>query len=147
MSDEPPQTPPPTRKSTLFCQVCRHASLVDGDWRLRSAADGTVRYVCPECEHVIAERPSFGDEKATDGRGTDRDWDREEGAAAAVPSPATLFDPARWGVRSPFVAVWATYAGLGAPARAATVAYLSLVTYSAHLVTGRRVTPRNRRGG
>jgi hypothetical protein len=47
--------PPHDRKATLFCPDCDHASPIDGDWTVRTAA-GRRRIRCPECRRVIDRR-------------------------------------------------------------------------------------------
>jgi len=51
-------------KSTLFCPSCDHASPVDGDWRTRTRAEGTV-VSCPSCGADLTVR-------RTDRTGVDR---------------------------------------------------------------------------
>lgn len=50
---------PPTnssRKSTLFCPQCEHASRLDGDWDVRETARSLL-IRCPDCRTTIAARP------------------------------------------------------------------------------------------
>ena len=44
-------------KTVLFCPGCGHESPIDGDWSLGRTAD-RVRYGCPDCDRVVADRPS-----------------------------------------------------------------------------------------
>ncbi|WP_129113071.1 hypothetical protein [Halegenticoccus tardaugens] len=126
MTDESPRIHPATRKSTLFCQVCRHASLVNGDWRLRTETDGTVRYVCPACGHVVAERPAFEREAETDGEGRASESVAAGRSRPSAPVPLAGWtvgppdpgrwdaDPARWAVGVPStVALWTAWVGYG----------------------------------
>lgn len=52
----PDEHTPATRKSTLFCWGCDHASPVDGDWD-RWTRGHHLEYVCPVCETTIMKRP------------------------------------------------------------------------------------------
>ncbi|MFC4406305.1 hypothetical protein [Haloarchaeobius iranensis] len=47
------------RKATLFCGACDHESPVDGDWLRADRAGGTA-LVCPDCEHTLTVRRSYG---------------------------------------------------------------------------------------
>lgn len=43
------------QKGMLFCPVCGHESLIDGDWVVHERVTSLV-YCCPECENRITER-------------------------------------------------------------------------------------------
>jgi uncharacterized protein YlaI len=45
-------------KPTLFCPDCGHRSRSDGDWRVVESHSST-RYLCPDCEAELADRPAF----------------------------------------------------------------------------------------
>ena len=47
--------PDSSRKTTLFCPECGHASSSDGDWIVRERA-GRAEYNCPDCETAITTR-------------------------------------------------------------------------------------------
>jgi predicted RNA-binding Zn-ribbon protein involved in translation (DUF1610 family) len=46
---------PPDRKAVLFCPVCDHRSLVEGDWIVRERTT-SIEYRCPDCNELITER-------------------------------------------------------------------------------------------
>lgn len=50
-----------SRKGTLFCPDCAHASPFDGDWDVCETTE-VVTYHCPDCGTCIQERPVFGPE-------------------------------------------------------------------------------------
>lgn len=61
MAPKRPSHGPHTRKAVLFCASCGHESPVDGDWTVAERETGTTRCVlkCPDCEHVVVDRPRF----------------------------------------------------------------------------------------
>lgn len=46
---------PPDRKAVLFCPVCDHQSLIEGDWLVHERTTN-VEYRCPDCHELITER-------------------------------------------------------------------------------------------
>jgi predicted RNA-binding Zn-ribbon protein involved in translation (DUF1610 family) len=45
----------PSRKATLYCTNCDHASRINGDWLIQVRPD-SVDYECPECGYTIDSR-------------------------------------------------------------------------------------------
>jgi len=45
----------PSRKATLYCPDCDHASRINGDWLIHVRADH-LDYECPECGTTINSR-------------------------------------------------------------------------------------------
>lgn len=50
----------PRRKAVLFCQDCDHESPIDGNWLIRTQ-DNHRLYICPDCRHVLTDRPRSSD--------------------------------------------------------------------------------------
>ena len=61
LHDATPDDPPDDQarlKTTLFCPDCDHRSPVDGDWVLRTAADG-YEYECPDCGAAVVRQRDY----------------------------------------------------------------------------------------
>jgi predicted RNA-binding Zn-ribbon protein involved in translation (DUF1610 family) len=58
--------PQPSRKATLYCTSCDHASRINGDWIIHVRAN-CLDYECPECGTTIDSRRDRRDLAAQSG--------------------------------------------------------------------------------